>query len=75
MWFRKLPNCYNCSNIIGINNSDNFDAENNQCQCGAGSVFFYTKNQCINDNSNISIDTTNSSIYENDYNKVCLELD
>ncbi len=39
----NLTYYYNYSNIIGINNSDNFDAENNQCQCGAGRVFFILK--------------------------------
>ena len=71
----NLTYCYNCSKITG-NDTDYFDNVTNKCKCGAGSVFFYTKNQCIMDNSSdsTSIDTSNLSLYENDYNKVCIGI-
>ena len=71
----NLTYCYNCSKITG-NDTDYFDNVTNKCKCGAGSVFFYTKNQCIMDNSSDtnSIDTSNLSLYENDYNKVCIGI-
>ena len=71
----NLTYCYNCSKVTG-NDTDYFDNVTNKCKCGAGSVFFYSKNQCIMDNSSDinSIDTSNLSLYENDYNKVCIGI-